>query len=41
MLPLAMGAIQNFLQSLKEYPPRMQSLDFNLDEAVRALTPAN
>jgi arylsulfatase A-like enzyme len=41
VLPLAMGAIQSFLQSMKDYPPRMQSLDFNLDEAVRSLTPAN
>jgi hypothetical protein len=26
------------IQSLKDYPPRNKSLDFNLDEAMRALT---
>lgn len=39
IMPLAMGSINKFLQSLKDYPPRMASLDFNIDEAVRALTP--
>jgi hypothetical protein len=27
------------VQSLKEYPPRMASVDFNLDEAMKTLTP--
>lgn len=38
-LPLAAEVIGNYLQSLKDYPPRMKSLDFNVDEALRALTP--
>lgn len=25
---------------LKEYPPRMQSLDFNIDETMRSLAPS-
>ena len=28
------------IQSLKDYPPRNKSVDFNLDEAMRALNPA-
>jgi len=27
------------IQSLKDYPPRAKNVDFNLDEAMRALTP--
>jgi hypothetical protein len=27
------------LKSLKEYPPRQASVDFNIDEAMKALTP--
>jgi hypothetical protein len=27
------------IQSLKDYPPRNKSVDFNLDEAMRALAP--
>jgi hypothetical protein len=27
------------VKSLKEYPPRMASLDFNIDEAMKGLTP--
>jgi hypothetical protein len=27
------------IQWLKDYPPRNKSVDFNLDEAMRALTP--
>jgi len=27
------------LKSLKEYPPRQSSVDFNIDEAMKALTP--
>ncbi|MBB1086878.1 arylsulfatase [Lysobacter sp. SG-8] len=29
-----------FVQSLKEYPPRTASVDFNLDEMMRQLTPS-
>ncbi len=39
VLPLAMGQIQALMKSLQDYPPRMKSLDFNIDEAMRALTP--
>jgi hypothetical protein len=31
--------VGEFVKSLKEYPPRMQSLDFNIDETMRALAP--
>jgi len=41
VLPYAMGAIQGLLQSFKDYPPRMKSLDFDVDEAMRSLNPAN
>jgi len=27
------------LKSLKEFPPRQASLDFNIDEALKGLTP--
>lgn len=40
-LPLAMGHINEFMQSLKEYPPRMKSVNFNIDEALEMLTPKN
>ncbi|MEQ1485444.1 arylsulfatase [Methyloglobulus sp.] len=39
VIPLAVGAVNNLMTSLKDYPPRMKSLDFNLDEAMRALAP--
>ena len=35
----AFGEILKLVQSLKEYPPRMASLDFNVDEALKALAP--
>ncbi|MCE4564502.1 arylsulfatase [Maribellus sp. CM-23] len=35
----AFGKVSEFMQSLKEYPPRMKSLDFNIDEELRKLTP--
>ncbi|XZE18186.1 arylsulfatase [Pirellulaceae bacterium SH449] len=35
----AFGMVGEFVKSLKEYPPRMQSLDFNIDEAMKALAP--
>ncbi|MFV0304368.1 MAG: arylsulfatase [Moheibacter sp.] len=38
-LPLAMEKINIFMKSLQDYPPRMKSLDFNLDDALKALTP--
>jgi len=38
-LPLAVTEIGKLMESLKKYPPRMASLDFNLDEMLKALTP--
>lgn len=38
-LPLAMGVISDFMKSLQDYPPRMKSVDFNIDEALKSLTP--
>jgi arylsulfatase A-like enzyme len=35
----AFGQVGLLIKSLKEYPPRMKSLDFDLDEAMKALTP--
>ena len=35
----AFNQVGVLIQSLKDYPPRNKSLDFNLDEAMRALTP--
>ena len=35
----AFNQVGALIQSLKDYPPRNKSLDFNLDEAMRALTP--
>jgi arylsulfatase len=35
----AFGMVGQFVKSLKEYPPRMQSLDFNIDETMKALAP--
>jgi len=35
----AFGQVGVLLKSLKEYPPRMASLDFNIDEAMKGLTP--
>jgi arylsulfatase len=37
----AFAKVGEFLQSLKNYPPRMKSADFNIDEAMRALTPSS
>jgi arylsulfatase A-like enzyme len=39
ILPMPMGAIGELVKSLKDYPPRMKSLDFNVDEALKSLTP--
>jgi arylsulfatase len=39
VLPLAMSAIKTLVESLKEYPPRMNSLDFDVDEVMEALKP--
>lgn len=36
--PLAISVVNDFLRSMKEFPPRLQSFDFNLDEAVRSLS---
>ncbi|WP_333983789.1 arylsulfatase [Ectopseudomonas khazarica] len=38
-LPLALEKINELMQSLNDYPPRMKSLDFDIDEALRSLTP--
>ena len=35
----AFNQVGVLIQLLKDYPPRNKSLDFNLDEAMRALTP--
>jgi len=35
----AFGQIGVLLKSLKEFPPRQASLDFDIDEAMKALTP--
>lgn len=35
----AFGQVGVLLKSLKEYPPRQSSVDFNIDEAMKALTP--
>jgi arylsulfatase A-like enzyme len=35
----AFGQVGVLLKSLKEYPPRQASVDFNIDEALKALTP--
>jgi arylsulfatase len=35
----AFGQIGVLLKSLQEFPPRMASLDFNIDEALKGLTP--
>ncbi|MBB4844212.1 arylsulfatase [Paucibacter oligotrophus] len=39
ILPLAAGAIAEYAKSLKDYPPRMQSAEFNIDEMLRASQP--
>jgi arylsulfatase len=39
VLPLAMAEVQKLMKSLKDYPPRSESVDFNIDEAMQALTP--
>jgi arylsulfatase len=35
----AFAQVGKLVQSLKEYPPRIESVDFNIDEAMHALTP--
>ena len=35
----AFGMVGEFVKSLKEYPPRMESMDFNIDETMKALAP--
>ncbi|WP_280178303.1 hypothetical protein [Steroidobacter agaridevorans] len=35
----AFAEVGKFIQSLQDYPPRSASVDFNIDEAVKALTP--
>ncbi|MEH6486218.1 MULTISPECIES: arylsulfatase [Pseudomonas] len=37
----AFAQVSTLVESMKEYPPRMASLDFNVDEALRALAPAD
>jgi arylsulfatase len=35
----AFGQVGVLLKSLKEFPPRQASMDFNIDEALKAITP--
>ena len=35
----AFEQVGKFVKSLQEYPPRMKSLDFDVDEALKMLTP--
>jgi retron-type reverse transcriptase len=37
MLPAASELVVNLVKSLKDYPPRQKSTDFNIDEMMRAL----
>lgn len=37
----AFGKVSQFMESLRQYPPRMKSLDFDIDEELRKLTPSN
>ncbi len=37
----AFNQVGVLIQSLKDYPPRSKSVDFNLDEAMRALNPTS
>ncbi|MCR8666508.1 arylsulfatase [Aestuariibaculum sp. M13] len=37
----AFGKISVFMESLKEYPPRMKSMEFDIDEELRKLTPTS
>ncbi len=39
ILPLPLGAINNLVKSLQEYPPRMASFNMDIDEALKSLTP--
>lgn len=39
IMPLAAGAIAEYAKSLKDYPPRMKSQEFNIDELMRAAGP--
>ena len=41
ILPLASGAIAEYVKSLRDYPPRMKSAEFNVDEMLRAAEPKN
>ncbi|MGE3702561.1 MAG: sulfatase-like hydrolase/transferase, partial [Hyphomicrobiaceae bacterium] len=38
LLSPAMAQVQQFMASLKKYPPRMASVDFNIDKVMDALT---
>ncbi len=40
MFPPMMGVVAGLVQSLKEYPPRMQSFDINVDEMIKDIAPA-
>lgn len=40
-LPVASEVVATYMKSLHDYPPRMKSLDFNIDEAMRSLAPKN
>ena len=35
--PLALGVVTDFMKSLKDYPPRMESFDFDVDELMNSL----
>ena len=35
--PMAIGVVTEFMTSLKDYPPRMESFSFNIDEALSSL----
>ncbi len=37
----AFAQVAVFMQSLKDYPPRQASVDFNIDEVVRLLQSAD
>lgn len=37
--PMAMGVVTEFVNSLKEYPPRMANFSIDIDDAMRSVTP--
>lgn len=39
VLPMAVSQVTNLIESYQKYPPRMASLNFNLDDALKMLTP--